>query len=186
MIVGYARVSTIDQNLDIQEEKLRAAGAEKLFSEKLSGTKASNRDKLQDCLEFVREGDVLLVTRLDRIARSSVDLHNIIAGLEAKGVGFRTTEQAGVDTTTSQGKLLIGMLGAVAEFENNLRRERQRDGIEAAKLRGAYKGAKVRIDPVRVREMLGQGMGAAEIAKLLGCNRATIYRAAKEPASISH
>ena len=176
MIVGYARVSTVDQNLDIQEAKLRDGGAERLFSEKISGTKASNRDKLRECLEFVREGDVLLVTRLDRIARSSHDLHVIIAGLEAKGVGFRTTDQAGVDTTTSQGKLLIGMLGAVAEFENNIRRERQREGVEAAKRRGAYRGGKARIDPQRVQEMLSQGMGASEVARLLGINRASVYR----------
>lgn len=94
MIVGYARVSTVDQHLDVQEQKLLNAGVEKLFSEKMSGTKADNRARLQDCLDFVREGDVLLVTRLDRIARSSHDLHVIIKGLEAKGVGFRTTEQA--------------------------------------------------------------------------------------------
>jgi DNA invertase Pin-like site-specific DNA recombinase len=178
MIVGYARVSTIDQNLDIQEDKLRKAGAEKLFSEKMSGTQAGKRDRLQDCLEFVREGDVLLVTRLDRIARSSVDLHNIIAMLEAKGVGFRTTDQAGVDTTSSQGKLLIGMLGAVAEFENNLRRERQRDGIDAAKARGAYKGGKARIDRERVREMLSRGESPSAIARALGINRASVYRLA--------
>jgi DNA invertase Pin-like site-specific DNA recombinase len=83
-----------------------------------------------------------------------------------------------VDTTTSQGKLLIGMLGAVAEFENNLRRERQREGIEAAKARGAYKGSKARIDPARVKTMLSEGMGVAEVARVLGCNRATVYRLA--------
>lgn len=176
MIVGYARVSTVDQHLDIQEQRLVDAGAEKLFSEKMSGTKADNRDRLKDCLDFVREGDVLVVTRLDRIARSSHDLHVIIKGLEAKGVGFRCTEQAGVDTTTSQGKLLIGMLGAVAEFENNLRRERQRDGIEKAKRQGRYKGGKARIDPHRVKQMLSEGMKPTEVANALGINRASVYR----------
>lgn len=178
MIVGYARVSTVDQHLELQEGRLIEGGAEKLFSEKQSGTRADNRDKLRECLEFVREGDVLLVTRLDRIARSSHDLHNIIAGLDAKGVGFRCVEQAGVDTTTSQGKLLIGMLGAVAEFENNLRKERQRDGIEAAKARGAYKGRKPAIDPARVRAMLSEGRRPADIARELGINRASVYRLA--------
>lgn len=175
MIVGYARVSTSDQSLAIQLEALTAAGCEKVFSEKQSGTTAS-RPELQACLEFVRERDVLLVTRLDRFARSSVDLHNMIDRLSSKGVGFRCVEQGGIDTTSIHGQLMLGVLGAVAQFETNLRAERQREGVEAAKARGAYKGSKARIDPVRVREMLSRGMGPGEVAKLLGINRATVYR----------
>ncbi len=177
MIVGYARVSTVDQNLELQLERLQASGCEKIFSEKLSGTQAANRDKLQECLEFVREGDTLLVTRLDRIARSSVDLHNIVKLLMDKGVGFRCTEQSGVDTTTTSGKLMLGLLGAVAEFENGIRKERQLEGISKAKAEGRYKGGKTRIDPARVRAMLAEGMGPGAVAKTLGCSRMTVHRA---------
>lgn len=175
MLVGYARVSTTDQDLTIQMEALKAAGCDKVFSEKTSGTTAQ-RAQLQQCLDFVREGDVLLVTRLDRFARSSVDLHNLIHSLIHKGVGFRCVEQSGIDTTTSMGKLMIGVLGSVAEFETDLRKERQREGIDAAKQRGAYKGSKARIDPLRVRAMLSEGNSPTEVANALGINRASVYR----------
>jgi len=177
MLVGYARVSTTDQSLDIQLEALKAAGCEKVFSEKLSGTTA-DRPQLQAAIEFVREGDVLLVTRLDRFARSSVDLHNLVTSLETKKVGFRCVEQGGIDTTSIHGQLMLGVLGAVAQFETALRSERQREGIEAAKAKGAYKGGKARIDPARVRAMLSEGMKPNEVARLLGCNRASVYRLA--------
>lgn len=176
MLVGYARVSTTDQSLDIQVEALKAAGCEKVFSEKRSGT-TTKRDALQSALEFVREGDVLLVTRLDRFARSSVDLHNMVRALEDKGVGFRCVEQSGVDTTTSSGKLMLSMLGAVAEFETAIRRERQQEGIEKAKAAGVYRGRKARIDPERVRAMLSEGMKPGQVAKALGCSRMTVHRA---------
>ncbi|WP_242152565.1 recombinase family protein [Sphingomonas sp. BAUL-RG-20F-R05-02] len=176
MLVGYARVSTTDQSLNIQIASLIAAGCEKVFSEKLSGT-TSNRPQLQTAMEFVREGDVLLVMRLDRFARSNRDLHNMLHQLVAKGVGFRCIEQAGIDTTTSLGKLMLGVLGSVAEFETDLRRERQREGIDAAKAKGAYKGGKARIDPARVRAMLSEGMRPGEVAKALGCSRMTVHRA---------
>jgi len=175
MLVGYARVSTTDQSLDIQIEALKAAGCEKVFSDQLSGTTA-DRPQLQAALQFVREGDTLIVTRLDRFARSARDLHNMLADLSSKGVGFRCTQQSGIDTTTSMGRLVLGILGNVAEFETALRSERQREGIEAARARGAYKGGKARIDPARVREMLSMGMGAAEVARQLGINRASVYR----------
>lgn len=176
MLVGYARVSTTDQSLDIQVEALKAAGCEKVFSEKRSGT-TTKRDALHSALEFVREGDVLLVTRLDRFARSSVDLHNMVRALEDKGVGFRCIEQSGVDTTTSSGKLMLSMLGAVAEFETAIRRERQQEGIEKAKAAGVYRGRKARIDPERVRQMLSEGMKPGQVAKALGCSRMTVHRA---------
>ena len=179
MIVGYARVSTTDQSLEVQIAALKAAGCDKVFGEKVSGT-TTNRPQLQQALEFVREGDVLLVTRLDRFARSSRDLHNMLHQLTHKGVGFRCTEQAGIDTTTSMGKLIVGVLGSVAEFETDLRAERQREGIAAAKAKGAYKGSKARIDPVRVREMLSRGMGPSAVAAALGCSRMTVHRASSE------
>lgn len=176
MIVGYARVSTTDQSLDVQIDALTAAGCEKVFSEKLSGSN-TKRPQLQQALEFVREGDTLVVTRLDRFARSQHDLHNMVAMLRDKGVGFRCTEQAGIDTTTSMGKLLIGVLASVAEFETDIRRERQREGIAAAKAQGRYTGGKTRIDPERVRAMLSEGMKPGQVAKALGCSRMTVHRA---------
>lgn len=175
MIVGYARVSTTDQDLALQLDRLTEAGCEKVFSEKRSGTNA-NREELQRCLEFVREGDVLLVTRLDRFARSMLDLHTMLSALSGKGVGFRCIEQAGVDTTTSHGKLMLGILGSVAEFETDLRSERQREGIAKAKAAGAYKGGKARIDARRVNEMRSNGESPSAIARALGISRQSVYR----------
>lgn len=127
-IVGYARVSGSSQNLAIQEEQLSQAGCEKIFAEKVTGTTRDDRRALADCLDWLREGDTLVVTRLDRLARSGRDLHDIIAHLSAKRVGFRRLQQGAVDTTTSMGKLILGILGAVAEFEIDIRKERQREG----------------------------------------------------------
>lgn len=177
MLVGYARVSTVDQMLDVQLDQLSNAGCEKVFSERLSGTTAK-RPELQACLEFMREGDVLVVCRLDRFARSSSDLHRMIASLVERGIGFRCLQQSGIDTTTPQGKLMLAVLGGVAEFENDIRRERQREGIAKAKAKGAYKGGKARIDPARVREAMARGEKPADIARALGINRASVYRLA--------
>jgi DNA invertase Pin-like site-specific DNA recombinase len=178
MIVGYARVSTNEQDLTLQLEALARAGAEKVFSEKVSATQGS-RTEFARCIEFVRDGDTLVVTRLDRFARSSLDLHNTMAILKDKGVGFRSTEQGEFDTTNSMGKFVFAMMGAVAEFETDLRRERQREGIEQAKAQGRYKGSKARIDPQRVRAMLAEGMTPTTVATALGINRASVYRLAR-------
>jgi DNA invertase Pin-like site-specific DNA recombinase len=175
-MVGYARVSSAGQSLEIQQEQLAQAGCEKLFSEKQSGTSTSNRMALQDALEWLREGDTLVVTRLDRLARSGKDLHDIIDKLSRKKVSFQCLQQGAVDTTTSMGKLVLGILGAVAEFETDIRKERQRDGIEKAKLRGVYKGRPASIDADKVRELRSAGMGGAEIAKQMGIGRASVYR----------
>jgi DNA invertase Pin-like site-specific DNA recombinase len=177
MLVGYARVSTEDQSLDVQLDALKAAGCGKVFSEKLSGT-TMRRPQLVQVLEFCREGDVLLVTRLDRFARSSVDLHIMVEQLMKKGVGFRCVEQGGIDTTTIHGELMLGVLGAVAQFETKLRSERQREGIEQAKRKGVYKGRRATIDPVAVRRLLDEGKKPVEVARELGCNRASVYRLA--------
>lgn len=176
MIVGYARVSTTDQDLAVQIAALTAQGCEKIFSEKRSGTN-TQRDQLSAATDFVREGDTLLVTRLDRFARSSVDLHNLVRDLTNKGVGFRCTEQGGVDTTTSSGKLMLSMLGAVAEFETEIRKERQLEGIAAAKARGVYKGRQRATDPSTIRTMLDEGMKPGEVARTLGVSRMTVHRA---------
>lgn len=177
MLVGYARVSSAGQSLDIQLEALKDAGCEKVFSEKRSGTSAGARDALQEALDFVREGDTLVATRLDRLARSSNDLHNIIARLTDKKVKFRCLQQSGVDTDSGMGKLVLAILGAVAEFETDIRRERQREGIERAKAEGVYKGRKPSVNVARVRELRDAGMKPSAIAKELKVGRTSVWRA---------
>ncbi|MEK7455349.1 MAG: recombinase family protein [Pseudomonadota bacterium] len=177
MLVGYARVSSNSQSLDIQEEALTAAGCEKIFAEKMSGRSTTDRDQLALTLDFVREGDILVVTRLDRLARSVGDLHQIIEKLTAKGVAFRCLNQSGVDTDTSMGRLLIGVLSAVAAFEADIRHERQMEGVAKAKAAGKYKGRPASIDPTKVRELHASGMGASQIAKTMKIGRASVYRA---------
>ena len=177
LLVGYGRVSSSSQSLDIQQEALAQAGCEKVFAEKMSGRSTTEREQLALAIDFVREGDALVVTRLDRLARSVGDLHRIIEKLSAKGVAFRCINQSGVDTDTSTGRLMLAVLGAVAAFENDIRRERQMEGVAKAKLRGAYRGRPVSIQPDDVRELRDQGLGATEIAKRLRIGRASVYRA---------
>ena len=177
MLVGYARVSSVGQSLETQVETLTAAGCEKIYSEKVSGRTATDRPQLQRALDQVRQGDTFIVTRLDRLARSVGDLHRIIERLAQEGVQFRCLQQGGVDTATSTGKLTLSILGAVAEFENDIRRERQRDGIERAKQKGVYRGRRPSIDAARVRALKAEGLGPAAIARELGIGRASVYRA---------
>jgi len=177
MLVGYARVSTTDQDLTVQDDALKAAGCEKVFSEKMSGRRADDRKALMEALDFARTGDTLIVTRLDRLARSTQDLHNLLAKLDAKGVGFRCLAQSGVDTTTSTGKLTLAILGAVAAFETDLRAERQAEGIAKAKAEGKYRGRSRSADYDKVNKLHGQGISPTEIASLLGVGRTTVYRA---------
>ena len=174
-IVGYGRVSSVGQSLDVQTEHLRAAGCERVFVEKRSGTSATGRLELQAALDWVRDGDVLIVTRLDRLARSVTDLRTIIDRLEAKGVGFRCLQQP-IDTTTSSGRLMLNMLAAFAEFETDLRKERQVEGIEKAKTKGVYKGRPRRIKENEIIKLKSEGLGASEIARRLGIARASVYR----------
>lgn len=175
MLIGYARVSDRSQNLDIQRSALLAAGVEKLFEEKVSGRMADNRAELQACIEFARSGDTVVVTKLDRWARSTRDLHNLLAILDEKGVGFRCLDQA-IDTTSSTGRLTLAVLGAVAEFELAIRAERQAEGIAAAKARGVYRPRESKIDLDRVRD-LSTRMKPQEIAAVMGISRASVYRA---------
>lgn len=173
--IGYARVSTTDQSLDIQEAALRSAGCEVIRAEKRSGTTTEGREELCTVLDFLRPGDVLMVTRIDRLARSIGDLQDIVRAIKAKGAVLKATEQP-IDTSTAAGKAFLDMLGVFAEFETNLRRERQLEGVAKAKAAGVYKGRPASIDGTRVREMKAAGMGAAEIAKALGIGRASVYR----------
>jgi len=174
-VIGYARVSTTDQDLSIQEAALKAAGCEVIRSEKRSGTTTQGREELRTVLDFLRKGDVLTVTRIDRLARSIADLQDIVRTIKSRGAALKATEQP-IDTSTAAGKCFLDMLGVFAEFETNLRRERQLEGIARAKAEGVYKGRPASIDAARVRELKAGGMGPTEIAKALKIGRASVYR----------
>lgn len=186
MLVGYARVSTVDQvaGLEAQERDLGATGCTKLFTEKVSSV--AQRDQLAAALDFVRDGDTLVVTRLDRLARSTADLLGIIATLERKGVALRILDFGGqaVDTQSPSGMLIVTMFGAVAQFERELLLQRQREGIAKAKAEGKYRGRAPtarRLAP-QVRELRATGLGASEIAASLKVSRSSVYRILAEAA----
>lgn len=172
---GYARVSTTDQDLTVQEEALKAAGCEMIRAEKVSGTSRAGRQELDTLLDFLRSGDTLMVTRIDRLARSVGDLQDIVRTLRGKDVELKATEQP-IDTSTAAGKCFLDMLSVFAEFEHSLRRERQLEGIAKAKEAGKYKGRKRSIDPEVVARLHSEGLGATAIAKQLGIGRASVYR----------
>ena len=175
-VIGYARVSTTDQNLELQESALRAAGCNMIRAEKRSGTTTVERKELRIALDILRKGDVLMVTRIDRLARSIGDLQDIVRAVKAKGASLKAIEQP-IDTGTAAGKCFLDMLGVFAEFETNLRRERQLEGIASAKARGVYKGRKPSIDAAKIKQMKADGMGPSAIAKALKIGRASVYRA---------
>jgi len=175
-VYGYARVSTLDQDLTLQLTTLKAAGCSVVRAEKASGTRRDGRTELQVLLDFLQPGDVLMVTRIDRLARSMKDLQDIVHELKARGVSLKATEQP-IDTATAAGKAFLDMLGVFAEFETNLRRERQLEGIRAAKAKGIYKGRKPSIDVAEVRRLKNEEqLGASAIARRLGIGRASVYR----------
>jgi len=176
-IVGYARVSSVGQSLDVQLEQLKAAGCDKVFAEKVTGTTTKGRDQLALALDYVREGDVLVVTRMDRLSRSLTDLRLTVDQLTAKGAGFRALQQSGIDTTRPEGKLMLAMLGAFAEFETDIRKERQLEGIAKAKAEGVYKGRKPSVPVDEVRRLAAEGVGPTDIGKRLRIGRASVYRA---------
>jgi DNA invertase Pin-like site-specific DNA recombinase len=180
-IVGYARVSSEDQDLTIQIEALRDAGCTKIFSEKVSGSSTKGRYQLAACINYMRDGDVMVITRLDRLARSVTDLNNIVTQLRNDGIGFKSTEQA-IDTTTSTGRLMFNMLGAFAEFELDIRKERQAEGIAKAKAKGVYKG-RTKTDEKTVAliiELSTQRMTRKEVAAVAGVGVATVYKVIKQ------
>ncbi len=177
---GYARVSTTGQDLTIQREALKAAGCKVIREEKVSGTSRQGRAELDTLLQFIRYGDTLVVTRIDRLARSVADLQDIVRTLREKGANLLVTEQK-VDTSTAAGKCFFDMLGVFAEFETNLRKERQMEGIAKAKAKGVYKGRKPIIDVDEVRRLKEEeGLGATEIAKRLKIVRSSVYRVLAE------
>nr|WP_320143397.1 recombinase family protein [uncultured Cohaesibacter sp.] len=171
---GYARVSTTDQDLTVQIEAL-APFTDMIREEKQSGTSLKNRSELRTILDFIHEGDVLVVTRIDRLARSVADLSAIVKELMDKGASLEVTEQ-NIDTNTATGKAFLQMLGVFAEFETNIRRERQLEGIAKAKQEGKYRGRKKSIDREAVKKLQQEGKGPAAIAKELGVARSSVYR----------
>ena len=182
MLVGYARTSTVDQRagVEAQERDLAAAGCQKVFREQVSSVDVGRREQLAAALDFVREGDTLVVTRLDRLARSVAHLMELTAAIKRKGAELRILN-LGIDTATATGKLMLTVLGGIAEFEREIMLERQREGIARAKAEGKYKGRKptAMMQAARVKELKGAGLGATEIAVELGIARASVYRALK-------
>ncbi|SEG53895.1 Site-specific DNA recombinase [Methylobacterium sp. 190mf] len=177
MLVGYARVSTLDQEagFEAQLRELERVGCERLFSEQVSSV--AKRPQLTAALEFVREGDTLVVTKLDRLARSVTHMGEILTGLEAKGVALRILS-LGVDTGTSTGKLMLNVLAGVAQFEREMMLERQREGIAKAKAAGLYKGRKptARARAAEIEALAAEGLSMAKIAKRLGIGVGSVHR----------
>ncbi|MGH0004177.1 recombinase family protein [Pseudovibrio ascidiaceicola] len=176
---GYARVSSTDQDLAVQQAELHEVGCQVVRSEKVTGTTRNGREELQTLMDFLQSGDTLVVTRMDRLARSALDLLQIVKELEDRDVALKILKQ-NIDTRTSEGKLFLTMLAGFAEFETNLRRERQAEGIAKAKQEGRYKGGKKQIDRNEVASLLAQGINKRAISRQLGCNVKSIQRIAKE------
>ena len=176
-IVGYARVSSIGQSLEVQIDKLNDYGCDKIFQEKRSGTTAQ-RPELKNCLDYVRDGDVLVITKLDRIARSTLDAHKIIDKLNNKGVGFKALDQS-FDTTVKEGRLMFSILASIAEFETELRKERQLEGIAKAKQNGVHFGRKSKLSEKQIVELKQKRSGGILIKHLMleyDLSKASVYR----------
>ena len=176
MKVGYARVSSVGQNLESQIKSLKDFGCEKIFQEKVSGTSTKGREELKKCLEFVRESDSFCVTRIDRCSRSVLDLQVIIKQLTEKGVHLVATEQP-ISTKDATSKCFLDMLSVFSEFETNLRKERQMDGI--AVNRHKFKGRQSTIDVERIKTLKREGLGATQIAREMDIDRTSVYRLLK-------
>lgn len=185
MIIGYARTSTADQRagLEAQERDLLAAGCERLFIEQVSSVDVVAREQLATALDFVREGDVLVVTKLDRLARSVAHLLDVSGRLKEKGAALRILDLA-IDTSTATGELLLTMVGAIAQFERAIMLERQREGIAKAKADGKYKGRKptAQAKATEARQLAAEGVRPNDIAKRLGISRASAYRVLSQDA----
>ena len=181
MLIGYARVSTVEQDagFEAQERDLKAAGAERLFSERTSAV--GPRKALDEAIDFVREGDTIVVTKLDRLARSVADLVRIVERLTKKRVGLRILAM-GVDTATPTGKLVVNVLGAIGQFEREIMLERQREGVQRAKREGKYKGRAptARAKAAEIVKLAGEGVKREDIAARLGVGVASVYRVLAE------
>ncbi|VVE77003.1 DNA invertase [Pandoraea captiosa] len=186
-IVGYARVSTVEQTLDLQQDALQAAGANTIYEDKASG-KTADRPELLHCLKALREGDTLVVWRLDRLGRNLQDLIRIVGELDERGVKLRSVKES-IDTGGPVGKLVFHLFGALAEFERELIRERTLAGLEAARARGRCGGRPPALDAKQRRAALAmmrnRDMSVAEISRQFGVSRSTLYniRASQERVS---
>ncbi|TAU77936.1 recombinase family protein [Rhizobium ruizarguesonis] len=176
--IGYARVSTIDQDFEIQQQRLRAEGCVIVRAEKVSGASRDGRSELATIIEFLREGDELMVTRLDRLGRDTRDVLNIVHECEQRGA-FVTILDPHVSTRGEMGHVILTVLGMVAQMERRFIKERQREGIDRAKSAGRYTGGKVRIDHQKIRQLSSAGVGATAIANEIGCSRMQVYRVLK-------
>lgn len=177
MQIGYARTSTVEQKagFDAQRKELEAAGVQKVFAEQVSSV--AKREQLEAALDFVREGDTLVVTKLDRLARSMRDLLEIVDRIKRKGASLRILAM-GLDTSNATGELMLNVLGSVAQFERAMMLERQREGIAKAKADGKFRGRAptARAKAADIKRLHGEGVGATDIAKQLGIGRASVYR----------
>ncbi|WP_099828180.1 recombinase family protein [Oceaniglobus indicus] len=178
--IGYARVSTADQDLGIQKARLAAAGCAIIRAETGSGAMRTGRGELATVLEFLRAGDELVVHRLDRLGRSTRDVLNLVHELDARGASLRILEPD-ITTAGDMGRMVVTVLGMVADMELKFIRDRQRAGIEAAKGRGVYKGRRKHVDDAAIRRLVAQGIPKARIARDLGISRMTVYRALRAP-----
>jgi len=177
-VVGYARVSTSQQDHSSQVARLEAAGATKVFTEKRSGLDGE-RPALAECLRYLREGDTLLVTKLDRLARSTADLYKIVSDIDKRGVSFKVLDDAAIDTSSRTGKLVMGILALIAEFETDIRKERQMEGIARAKAEGRTGGRPALVtEEVRTRvfDLRDQGMSIRKVAEEIGFSKATVQK----------
>lgn len=175
--IGYARVSTADQSLNAQTDRLTAAGCERIFAEHVSGT-LRERPQLAACLDYLRPGDVLVVAKLDRLGRSLSHLLEVVADLDRRGIGLVSLGEA-IDTTTAAGRLLLHVIGAVAQFERDLITERTQAGLAAARSRGRTGGRPSKMTPERAaaaRSLIESGHTVSQAAAALGVGRATLYR----------
>ena len=173
--IGYARVSTLDQDHATQEARLKAVGCQIIRAEKASGKDRAGRDELASILEFIRAGDELVVVKLDRLGRSTRDVLNLVHELETKGAALTVLEPA-FSTKDATGSILLMVLGMVAEMERRFIRERQQAGIEAAKAKGVYKGRRPSVPVTKVRAMHQEGHGPSAIAKALSISRMSVHR----------
>ena len=179
MLIGYARTSTLDQkaSIDAQVRDLKAAGCSKILQEQVSSVDMRNRARLAEALEHIRKGDTLVVTKLDRLARSVRHLFEITETLSDKGAALHILD-LGIDTGKPTGKLVLTVLGGIAEFEREIMLERQREGIEKARQAGKYRGRKptAQAKADQVKALRAQGVGPTAIAKQVGIGRASVYR----------
>lgn len=183
MIIGYARTSTTDQKagLEAQLRELNKAGCDKIFSEEVSSVQKVARKELEAALEFAREGDVIVVTKLDRLARSVAHLLELVETIETKGVSLRILDLA-IDTATPTGRLMLTLIGGIAQFEREIMLERQREGIAKAKAEGRYKGRKATAvaKSDEIKKLANEGMKPLQIAKELSVGKSSVYRILNE------